>query len=73
MKVLSRKTTGSAIALVGHEPNLGLLAAHLLLGGAARPILKLKKGGVACLRIQGRPASALVRWVLPPALLRRLA
>jgi phosphohistidine phosphatase len=45
MKVLSRKTAGGAIALVGHEPNLGLLAAHLLLGDAARAILELEKGG----------------------------
>lgn len=75
MKILLRKAAGRAIALVGHEPGLGLLAAYFLLGDAARPILELKKGGVACLQIEGRPrsGSALLRWVLPPELLRLLA
>lgn len=63
------------VALVGHEPNLSALAAFLLLGDAARPMLEMKKGGVACLRLEGkiRPAAARLRWVLPPKVLRRLA
>jgi phosphohistidine phosphatase len=72
MNELSRTAKRRRIALVGHEPGLGELAAHLL--GAARP-LPFKKGGVCCIAIQGltsRRAGELL-WFLPPRVLRRLA
>jgi phosphohistidine phosphatase len=75
VRVVGRKGKGSAIALVGHEPNLGLLAADLSSGNAARPIPELKKGGAACLRVEGtlRPGSARLRWLLSPKVLLRPA
>src|SRR5262245_54615467 len=39
-----------AVALVGHEPDLGQLVG-MLLTGQRRPIVRFKKGGVACIEI----------------------
>ena len=71
MNDLSRAAKRHRIALVGHEPGLGELAAHLL--GCART-LPFKKGGVCYITIQGltsrRPGELV--WFLPPKVLRRL-
>ena len=71
MNELSRSAKRHRIALVGHEPALGELAAHLI--GAPRP-LPFKKGGVCLIAIQGltsrRPGELV--WFLPPKVLRRL-
>jgi phosphohistidine phosphatase len=63
------------VALVGHQPSLGLLAAWLLQGDDARFMLPLKKGGVALLTFEGLPAAGQgeLEWLLPPRLLRALA
>jgi phosphohistidine phosphatase len=60
------------IALVGHEPDLGQLAAALL--GASRP-LPFKKGGICRIDLEWHGASAegTLIWFLPPAALRRMA
>jgi phosphohistidine phosphatase len=58
------------VALVGHEPDLGGLAAALL--GAARPI-PFKKGAVCRIDVAwGRVPTGTLIWFLPPAALRRL-
>ena len=71
MSELSRAARRHRIALVGHEPGLGELAAHLL--GSPRA-LPFKKGGVCYIAIQGlasrRPGELV--WFLPPKVLRRL-
>ena len=71
MNDLSRSAKRHRIALVGHEPGLGELAAHVI--GAPRP-LPFKKGGVCYIAIQGltsrRPGELV--WFLPPKVLRRL-
>jgi len=71
MGELSRAAKHRRIALVGHEPGLGELAAHLL--GSPRA-LPFKKGGVCYLTVQGltsrRPGE--LGWFLPPKVLRRL-
>lgn len=71
MNELSRVAKNHRIALVGHEPGLGELAAHLI--GSARA-LPFKKGGVCYIAIQGltsrRPGELV--WFLPPKVLRRL-
>jgi phosphohistidine phosphatase len=71
MNDLSRAAKRHRIALVGHEPGLGELAAHLL--GSARA-LPFKKGGVCHITIQGltsrRPGELV--WFIPPKVLRRL-
>jgi len=71
MAALSRAARRRRIGLVGHEPDLGALAAHLL--GAPRAI-PFKKGAVCMISIQslaGRRPGEL-GWLLPPKVLRRL-
>lgn len=62
------------IALVGHEPNLGLFGTWLL-AGATHRCLPLKKGG-ACL-IQCKEGWSVghstLEWLMSPDILRRLA
>jgi phosphohistidine phosphatase len=71
MSELSRSARRRRIALVGHEPDLGELASHLL--GSPRA-LAFKKGGVCQIALQGltsrRPGELV--WFLPPKVLRRL-
>ena len=60
------------IALVGHEPDLGHLAARLL--GLKRP-LEFRKGAVCRIDVDGMPPGGpgnLV-WFAPPRMLRRMA
>jgi phosphohistidine phosphatase len=71
MSQLARAAKRRRIALVGHEPELGELAAHLI--GAARP-LPFKKGGVCRIDVEGltsrRPGS--LAWFVTPRVLRGL-
>jgi phosphohistidine phosphatase len=59
------------VALVGHEPDLGELAAHLI--GAARS-LPFRKGGVCRIDIEGwaEGRTGSLVWFLSPRVLRRL-
>lgn len=77
---LAKHARNEQIALVGHEPGLGELAAHLLAMGQA---LQFKKGAVARIDARGVAASAsgaqpsqpmrcVLRWFLPPRALRAL-
>ena len=59
------------VALVGHEPDLGYLAAHLV---RARRPLPFKKGGMCRIDVVwGRPPQGTLVWFLPPKVLRKLA
>jgi phosphohistidine phosphatase len=59
------------LALVGHEPDLGYLAAHLV---SANHPLPFKKGGMCRIDIVwGRPLQGTMVWFLPPKALRQLA
>lgn len=60
------------LALVGHEPDLGDLAARYL---RARGTIQFKKGAVCCLELDGAmPAGpGTLKWLLPPRALRRLS
>lgn len=60
------------LALVGHEPDLGELAARLL---GARGNIEFKKGSVALIDLDGAtPAGpGSLRWLLTPKALRALA
>ncbi len=62
----------SRLALVGHEPDLGELAAKLL---GARHAVEFKKGAVCRIDVTralpGGPG--MLRWLLPPRALRGLA
>lgn len=64
----------ACVALVGHEPDLGMLASWLLAGGR-RGFLPMKKAGACLLRFAGgiKDGKAELVWYLPPGLLRELA
>ena len=69
---LSRTARRRRIALVGHEPDLGELAAHLIGAGRALPF---KKGGVCRIDVESltsRRAGAL-SWFVTPKVLRGLS
>lgn len=71
MTQLAKGAKRRRIALVGHEPDLGELAAHLIGAGRA---LAFKKGGVCRIDVgslSARRAATLV-WFVPPGLLRQL-
>jgi len=72
MAQLAKVAKRRRIALVGHEPDLGELAAHLI--GARRP-LPFKKGGICRIDLAGlssKAAGTLV-WFVTPKILRRLS
>jgi phosphohistidine phosphatase len=59
------------LALVGHEPGLGELAAWLI---GARAPLPFKKGGVCCIDVPGLPptGNGQLAWLATPRMLRAL-
>jgi len=72
LEQLSSKARRHRVALVGHEPGLGELAAYLI--GAGRP-LSFRKGGACRIDLEsfaGSHPGALV-WFVTPRVLRRLA
>ena len=60
------------LALVGHEPNLGELAAELI---GARAPLEFKKGGICRIDFDVLPpkGTGRLRWFVTPKMLRKLA
>ncbi len=62
----------ASVALVGHEPNMGELAAHLI--GAKVP-LPFKKGAIARIDFSIFPPKGKgeLVWFVPPRMLRKLA
>jgi len=62
-----------SVALVGHEPDLGLWAGWLL-SGHAQALLRLKKGSACRIDFAGRPAPGHgeLQWLLTPRQLRDL-
>lgn len=69
---LSAFAARERLALVGHEPALGELAAVLV--GASQAI-PFKKGAVCCVSVSALPPDlpAILEWFAPPRLLRQLA
>ena len=59
------------LALVGHEPNIGELAARLI---GARTAIEFKKGAIARIDFDVLPPKGLgqLRWLLQPRMLRKL-
>jgi phosphohistidine phosphatase len=68
---LEKHARRDAIAIVGHEPNIGELAARLV--GSRHPI-EFKKGAVCRIDFETLPPSGpgTLRWFLTPKLLRLL-
>ena len=72
MAQLAKVAKRRRIALVGHEPDLGELAAHLIGGKRALPF---RKGGICRIDVEGlasKRAGSLI-WFVPPRVLRKLA
>jgi phosphohistidine phosphatase len=61
-----------AIALVGHQPDLGRLASQMMTGSPQTCPLSLKKGGVACLETAAArgPLRGDLLWLATPKQLR---
>ena len=71
MTQLARVAKRRRVAIVGHEPDLGELAAHLIGAGRA---LAFKKGGICRIdlgSLTSKRAASLV-WFLPPNVLRQV-
>ena len=61
-----------ALALVGHEPDLGKLAGTLLFGAPAH--MAIKKAGACAVGFEGRACTGggQLLWFMPPRVLRRV-
>jgi phosphohistidine phosphatase len=72
IREISGHATKTRLALVGHEPNIGELAAHLI--GCRHPI-PFKKGAVCRIDFDVLPpkGTGQLRWFLTPRILRDLA
>ena len=68
---LAKQARKGRIALVGHEPNLGELAARLI--GAKAPI-EFKKGGICRIDFEVLPPKGIghLRWLVAPKMLRKI-
>ena len=68
---ITKHVRKARVALVGHEPNLGELAAQLI---GARTPLEFKKGGVCRIDFDMLPpkGGGMLRWFLTPKMLRAL-
>jgi phosphohistidine phosphatase len=68
---ITRHVRKARVALVGHEPNLGELAAQLI---GARTPLEFKKGGICRIDFDMLPpkGGGMLRWFLTPKMLRKL-
>jgi len=72
--IKSQNFKGSTFAIVGHEPNLSLLATYLLAGNEYA-FLEFKKAGMMCLEVDTLkslgPSSARLQWLMSPKLVLR--
>ena len=68
---IARHARKGRVALVGHEPNLGELAAQLI---QARSPLSFKKGGICRIDFDEVPPKGVgsLAWFLPPKVLRKI-
>ena len=69
---LQKQVRHTRIALVGHEPDLGRLAARL---AGSRRAFEFKKGAVCRIDVDALPPerSGTMRWFLPQSILRRIS
>jgi phosphohistidine phosphatase len=73
-KWLRTQRDAEVVAVVGHEPHLGVLITWLM-SGLTQSHIELEKGGACLLEISGTPGprSATMRWALTPDVLTKLA
>jgi phosphohistidine phosphatase len=72
---LAELPASRSVALVGHEPGLGKLAALLALGSGTTGEIKLKKAGAVALFFDGpaRAGAGDLAWLLPRRMLAKFA
>jgi len=72
LRAIARAGAIERLAIVGHAPGLDDLAATAVLGPRRNGLMRLRKGGVACLRFEPRPGpgAAELLWLASPTLLR---
>jgi phosphohistidine phosphatase len=72
---LYRYRAARTLMLVGHQPDLGQLASHLLTGTSTLVGLPFKKGGVAAIAVSALPpkSAGSLRWFVTPKQLRAMA
>lgn len=72
LEELGKHSRRRRIALVGHEPNLGELAAKLI---GARAALEFKKGAICRIDVDTLPPARAgrLRWFVTPKMLRSMA
>lgn len=75
LAAIAARTSARSVVLVGHEPHLSVLATALLSPTSGHSVIEMRKGAAAYIEIGGpHPGSpAVLRWLLPPRVLRRLA
>jgi phosphohistidine phosphatase len=75
VKTLRPFRAASEIVLVGHQPDLGLLASHLLAGSATAVPLPFKKGAVAAIGVTAIPPreAGELLWFMTSKQLRAIA
>ena len=73
MTYLSKFRSLNAIMLVGHEPDLGFIASHLL--GSDGSFVEFKKGSLCCIEVSSLPprSKGVLIWHLQPKHLRALS
>jgi len=71
LEALGNRSGLHSLALVGHEPDIGELAARLI---GARRAIAFKKGAICAIEVSGLPPTGLgtLQWFLPPRMLRRI-
>ena len=71
MKALEKQSRKASIALVGHEPGIGELAARL--AGSRHPF-EFKKGAVCRIDVDSLPIGGpgTLKWFLTPKILREI-
>ena len=71
---LQQQPSDAVVALVGHEPHVGLFTSWMLTG-LQESFLLFKKGGACMLQCEGeiKPARAKLMWFLKPGQLRSMA
>ncbi len=64
---LARFGQKEGVALIGHEPNLGLLTTYLLTGSSHEAVV-FRKGGAACIEVECFQPTirARLQWLLTP-------
>jgi phosphohistidine phosphatase len=67
--------TARELVLVGHQPDLGMLASQLLTGSCGLAPLPFKKGAVAAIQVAALPprAAGVLLWFMTPRQLRTTA